>query len=186
MVWMENGNLRDYLATHKVSISMRLLWLRQLAHALDFIHSRWVIVADISARNVLVAKDMSVKFSDFTEASLLPLDSDMEMVDDNGYSMQTDIGQFGALMYEVSTGIWCNFDLFKDQPPGPATAAFPQRDGLPSTESVWLGPVIDKCWIKNAFRTSRELSQCLDLFQELKPDNYADSTFHEAKPSLAI
>ncbi|OAP60799.1 hypothetical protein AYL99_05801 [Fonsecaea erecta] len=143
MAWMENGNLRDYLAEHNVPLPMRLSWLRHLAHTLAAIHDRRVIEADLSPRNILVAKDMSVKFSDFTESSLLPLDCDMETVDDNGYSMQTDIGQFGALMYEVSTGVRCTFDLFENQPLGPATTALPKRDSLPPTEGVWLGAIIE-------------------------------------------
>ncbi|GAB7350699.1 hypothetical protein MBLNU459_g1258t1 [Dothideomycetes sp. NU459] len=65
------------------------------------------------------------------ESSILPLEADMKTIDDNGYSMFTDIGQFGAVMYEIISGQKCEFDLFKDQPPGPATAAWPPRDSLP-------------------------------------------------------
>ena len=68
---------------------------------------------------------MSVKFSDFTESSLLELDCDMQEADDNGYSIYTDIGQLAAVMYEIITGDKCVFDLFKGQPQGPATAAWP-------------------------------------------------------------
>ena len=133
-----------------------------MAETLASIHDRRVIVADIRARNFLLAKDMSVKFSDFTESSLLELDCDMQEADGNGYSIYTDIGQLGAVMYEVTTGEKCVFDLFKGQPLGPANAAWPRREHLPSTQEIRLGSIIEKCWTKGAFRSCRELSAALD------------------------
>ena len=50
-----------------------------------------MIVADIDMRNLLVAKDLSVKFCDFAESSFMEL---------------------GCDMYEVITGRKCDFDLF--------------------------------------------------------------------------
>lgn len=38
----------------------------------------------------------------------------MENAEDDGYSIQTDIGQLGAVIYEVVTGNKCEFNLFKD------------------------------------------------------------------------
>lgn len=133
MVWMENGNLREYLKEHQVSKSQQLSWFREMARILAAIHDRRVIVGDVDTSNLLLANDISVKFSDFTESSLLEPDCDMQKMDDNGYSIQTDIGQFGAVMYEVITGQKCDFDLFRDQPPGPAPAVWPRREHLPST-----------------------------------------------------
>ena len=163
MVWMENGSLHDYLDQHSVSHQQQLSWFREMALYLDSIHEHRVIVADIDIRNFLVAKDLSVKFCDFTESSLMELGCDMQNVEDNGYSIYTDIGQFGAVMYEVFTGRKCDFDLFRDQPYGPATATWPRRENLPSTQDIWLGSIIESCWTKGAFRNSRELSLALDL-----------------------
>ena len=163
MVWMENGSLRDYLNQHQVSKLQQLSWFREMAQTLSLIHDHRVIVADIDIRNFLVAKDMSIKFSDFTESSLLELACDMQATEDNGYSIYTDIGQFGAVMYEVITGQKCDFDLFKDQPQGPARAVWPRREHLPSTEDIWLGSIIEKCWTKGAFGSSHELSVSLAL-----------------------
>jgi len=163
MVWMENGSLRDYLNKHQVTRSLQLSWFREMSQCLAIIHGHHVIVADINIRNFLVANDMSVKFSDFTESTLVELDLDMQTADDNGYSIYTDIGQIGAVMYEVITGQKCDFDLFKDQPQGPAKAMWPRRDSLPSTQDVWLGLIIEKCWTKGAFRSSDELAAALVL-----------------------
>lgn len=133
-----------------------------MAHTLIHIHDLCVIVADIATRNFLLAADLSVKFSDFTESSILPLGTNMQNTDDAGYSIYTDIGQLGAVMYGVITGKPCDFDLFKNQPAGPATAAWPQREDLPSTQNIWLGSIIETCWTRGAFQNARELSEALD------------------------
>lgn len=41
----------------------------------------------------------------------------MEKADFGGYSVRTDIGQLGSVMYEVVVREKCEFDIFKDIPP---------------------------------------------------------------------
>ncbi|KAK2812555.1 hypothetical protein FQN50_001199 [Emmonsiellopsis sp. PD_5] len=163
MELMENGDLATYLKGQRPEQSLQLSWFRQMAHTLVRIHDRCVIVADISAKNFVLGADLSVKSCDFTESSILALGTDMERADDNGYSIYTDIGQLGAVIYEVITGQRYEFDLFKDQPSGPACAAWPRREILPSTKNVWLGSIIEKCWAKGAFRNARSLLAALEL-----------------------
>ena len=108
-----NGNLRDYLNRHRPPKSIQLGWFRDMARGLIYIHDLRVIVADIAARNFLLSSDLTIKFSDFTESTILPLDTDMQMADDAGYSIFTDIGQLGAVMYETIMEQSCDFDLSK-------------------------------------------------------------------------
>ncbi len=157
MALMTRGNLRDYLKENEISKSLQLRWFQEMAHTLAYIHQRRVIVADIATRNILLNDHLSIKMSDFTESSILPDTVNMRTIDDGGYSIFTDIGQLGAVMYEVITGKICEFDLFKNQPLGYAVVTWPQRSYLPSTESVWLGHVIDKCWTKGALQDTEEL-----------------------------
>lgn len=58
-----------------------------------------------------------IRFCDFTESIKLPLDTCMEKADFGGYSVRTDIGQLGSVMYEVVVREKCEFDIFKDIPP---------------------------------------------------------------------
>lgn len=162
MELMKNGDLNGYLTRHRRTKRTQLAWFREMADALVRIHNRCVIVADIAARNFLLDADLSVKFSDFTESSVLPLGTDMEAADDGGYSIYTDIGELGAVMHEVVTGNRCRFDLFKDHPAGPSRAAWPRRVDLPSTEDNWLGSIIETCWTKGGFRNARELLTALN------------------------
>ncbi|GCB20421.1 tyrosine-protein kinase JAK3 [Aspergillus awamori] len=164
LAYLENGDLRAYLEKNKPSLALQMSWFRQMARTLEEIHDKRVLVADIATRNYLLDSDLSVKMCDFTEASVLPLDTVMEAADDNGFSIQTDIGQLGAVMYEVVTGSKCEFDLFKDNAPEDGRATWPQRTFLPSTNGLWIGPIIEKCWTQGGFRNAHSLHQALSSF----------------------
>ncbi|RHZ56940.1 hypothetical protein CDV55_103152 [Aspergillus turcosus] len=99
LAYMVNGDLRTYLAKCRPSHQLQLTWFNEMARTLSYIHDRRVLVADIASRNFLLDSDLSLKICDFSEASLLPLDSDMEAVDDNGYTTQIDIGLLGAVIH---------------------------------------------------------------------------------------
>lgn len=159
LAFMRNGDLRSCLSRKKPPRSLQLSWLRQMAHALSHIHDRSVIVADIACRNILLDSDLSVKFCDFTESTVMPPDTDMETDDDNGYSIQTDIGQLGRVFYEVATGKDCEFNLHENDA---SRATLPRRDIHPSTQGIWLGSIIEKCWMPSVYRTAKKLMEELD------------------------
>ncbi|KAI9934534.1 hypothetical protein ASPWEDRAFT_71310 [Aspergillus wentii DTO 134E9] len=171
---MEHGDLRTYLEKNeRPSRALQLSWFRQMAQTLGRIHDRRVIVADIATRNILLDSDFSIKLCDFSEASILPLETVMEEADDNGYSIQTDIGQLGTVIYEATTGSSCAFDLFKDNAPDDGRARWPRRDSLPSTEGLWLGEIIEKCWTEGGFGNAHFLSKALDCVDLDQPEKNA-------------
>jgi len=160
---MENGNLQDYLTKYQPpDRSRQLAWFRAMTRALIHVHNCRVLAADIATRNFLLSADLDVKLSDFNQSVILPLDTDMEMADDGGYSIYTDIGQLGTVFYTVVTGQACEFDLFKDLPYEPTDAVWPRRKDLPNTENIWIGPIIERCWTKGSFRNTHELLEALN------------------------
>ncbi|GAQ45404.1 serine/threonine-protein kinase HT1 [Aspergillus tubingensis] len=159
--YMENGDLRTYMTENRPSRALQITWFRQMAQALEQIHDKRVLVADVATRNFLLDSDLSIRFCDFSEASLLPIDTVMETADDDGFSIQTDIGQLGAVMYEVITRQKCDFDLFQEGVPLDGRASWPRRDSLPSTDGLWLGSIIEKCWVEGGFQNAHALSQAL-------------------------
>ncbi|RHZ45972.1 uncharacterized protein CDV56_103549 [Aspergillus thermomutatus] len=159
LAFMRNGDLRSYLSQNRPPKSRQLSWFRQMAQALSHIHRRSVIVADIACRNILLDSDLNIKFCDFTESTIMPLHTNMETADDNGYSIQTDIGQLGAVMYEVVTGKPCKFDLHENHA---SRATWPRRETLPSTKDIWIGSIIEKCWTQGAYQSSTRLVEALD------------------------
>ncbi|KAJ5088542.1 hypothetical protein N7456_012158 [Penicillium angulare] len=155
-----NGDLKGYLTKHQPSREVKLSWFCEMAQTLSYIHDSSVLVADIASRNFLLDSDLSIKFCDFSEASLLPLDSDMEAVDDNGYTTHVDIGFLGAVIYEVVTGTKCDIDLYEHNDPTDGRAYWPDRSGLPPTQDIWLGRIIEGCW-DGTFRTAHSLLAAL-------------------------
>lgn len=161
LAYMANGDLRAYLKTCRPTYQLQLTWFHEMARTLAYIHDRCVLVADIASRNFLLDSDLSLKFCDFSEASLLSLDSDMQSVDDNGYTTQIDIGLIGTVIYKVVTGNKCEVDLYRDNSPTDGRAYWPERKHLPSTQGIWLGCIIEDC-LNGNFRSAHNLLQALE------------------------
>jgi serine/threonine protein kinase len=158
------GDLRRFLDKTRPAKTTLLSWLTQLAHAIAHIHSRRIIIADFRLDNVVYDETMSIKIVDFSESSLMPLDWDLDGCDANGFSIWTDIGQFGAAMFDMITGQRCTFDIYQDWKQVGDQPTWPRRDTLPSTSGVWLGPIIEKCWTK-------EFVSAQDLVEELERES---------------
>jgi serine/threonine protein kinase len=157
MVLMKNGDLQHYLAETRPGKKTQLSWLTEMAHTMAHIHNRRVIVADIRLDNLLLDNDLAVKFADFGESTLMPLDWSLDGSDDLGCSILTDIGQFGAVIFEIVTGQSCKFDIMQDWKEVEDLPTWPRRDSLPSTSDVWLGHIIEKCWTQG-FRSANDLA----------------------------
>ncbi|KAL4807590.1 hypothetical protein BDV18DRAFT_151574 [Aspergillus unguis] len=130
LAYMVNGDLQLYLAYHPSCQQQQLEWR--------------VLVADISTQNFLVDSDLPLKLCDFSEASLLPEDTNMELVDDHDYTAQVDIGPLGAVMFEVVAG--------------------KKVDLLPITDDIWLGHIIERCF-------TSQLSSAQSLLKALTSAN---------------
>lgn len=161
MNYMKNGDLRNYVARRKPDKQTQLSWLTDIAHTLADIHRYRVIVADLRSDNFLLDDDLSIKFTDFGESSLMPLDWNMKEPNEDGESASTDIGNFGAVMFEIITGQHCKLDLLQDwkEPGDPFT--WPRRGSLPSTDGLWLGAIIEACWTQGSFTSADELAAAL-------------------------
>ncbi|KKZ61923.1 hypothetical protein EMCG_00485 [[Emmonsia] crescens] len=161
---MKNGDLRYYLAQKRPEKSTQLSWLASMAHTMSYIHECLIIIADIRLDNLLLTDDLCVKFSDFGESVMMPLDWDLNGSDDLGFSIMTDIGQFGAVMFEIVTGQACKFDLTQGRREPGDLYTWPRRDSLPSTTNTWLGHVIEKCWTEG-------ITSAKDIAAELDNEN---------------
>lgn len=80
LAYVKNGDLRTYLQSHCPSRLLQLSWFKQMASTPAHIHERRVLVSDIAMRNFLLDAGLEAKLCDFSEASLLPLETtDMEL-----------------------------------------------------------------------------------------------------------
>jgi serine/threonine protein kinase len=111
MPFMVNGNLQNYIQKHQVSWGQKLSWIQGAACTIHDIHKRGVIHGDISTMNFLVTNDRSILLSDFGESVRLETSSDSL----NGFSMKTDLFQFGTFVFEIITGQKYIFDVREDE-----------------------------------------------------------------------
>ncbi|KIW19589.1 hypothetical protein PV08_00162 [Exophiala spinifera] len=141
-----NGNLWQHLLEVRPERSRQLSWLLQLAHTMAFVHSRRVIICDLRLDNIVYDDDMNIKLVDFSDSSRMDSQWDLKGCDKSGFSILSDIGRFGVVMFEIVTGQHCSFDIYEDwHGVGPPTT-WPRREKLPSTSEVWMGSIIEKCW----------------------------------------
>lgn len=158
LAYMPNGDLQSYLTKVRPSPHLQLSWCVEITRTLTFIHDRCLLVTDIASRNFLLDSDLSIKICDFSEASILPLGSDMKTVNDCGFNTQIDIGLLGTVIYEIVTGEKIRVELFEDNANRPY---WPKRESLPKTTGIWLGWIIEGCW-DGKFQTAHCVLQALD------------------------
>ncbi|EXJ88300.1 hypothetical protein A1O1_05230 [Capronia coronata CBS 617.96] len=91
----------------------------------------------------------------------MPLEWNLQGDDGDGYSILTDLGQFGAVKFEIVTGQSCKFGLMQDWKDVGDPLTWPRRDSLPSTKIVYLRHIIDKCWTQG-FKSAKGLSAELE------------------------
>jgi serine/threonine protein kinase len=61
-----NGSLNDYIATQPgIAIARKLLWCKQAAEAVKFIHGKHIIHCDINLRNLLLDQNLDLLLADF-------------------------------------------------------------------------------------------------------------------------
>ncbi|KIW39695.1 uncharacterized protein PV06_08285 [Exophiala oligosperma] len=105
-----NGDLRQYLSDFRPERTVQLSWFIQLARAMAFAHTKGVILCDLRLDNIVYDD----KLIDFSESSLMHPEWDLKGCYKYGFSILTDIGQFGAVMFEITTGQRCSFDIYEE------------------------------------------------------------------------
>lgn len=156
---LNDGTLDRYLkCCIRPTRAHQLEWMKQMAGTLSRMHDRRVLFVDVASRNMLIHPNGSIIFCDFGTSLIFPLETDIWMIEEFGFSFATDICELGAVMYEVVEGRQLtDFDRIAEEAGG-----WPPRDQLPTTNGVFLGSVIEACWTKGKFRTTHELCQMLE------------------------
>lgn len=72
MDYYENSDLQNYIGTHgHPDVNLILMWLAQIASALNYLHSQRIIHRDIKIQNIFVDGDLNVFLGDFGTAKEL-------------------------------------------------------------------------------------------------------------------
>ncbi|KAJ6088360.1 hypothetical protein N7486_009621 [Penicillium sp. IBT 16267x] len=182
--YMAFGNLRQYLQSHNKDIpsELRHRWIKMASSSIALIHSFGIIHADISARNFLVADDLSLKLCDFSGSGFCgqdPLVSEEDryhIARDSPRSVKTDIFALGCLAFEITTGLR-PYDEIHDSDDEEIenryrSTQFPPLDGIPNHA------IIHKCWTCEYSNVSQLLNELNGELEGYKPQGNLFSSVH--------
>lgn len=160
--FMQLGNLCDYLRRNDARLladDIRDRWIRSAAAATAFIHAHGIVHADISARNFLVADDLSIKLCDFTGSGigdLAPMAEEehrYRISPGAPWSFQTDLFALGCLMFEI--------EEIEDSDWQEVARRYEARI-FPGVDGLKYGAVIHKCWTCQ-YQSAEQLLYDLDV-----------------------
>ncbi|KAI6179421.1 TK/FAK protein kinase [Aphelenchoides besseyi] len=107
----ELGELRQYLKRERetLELSTLLLFSRQIASAVEYLHSHQYVHRDLAARNVLVVNPKSVKLSDFGMSRFLEATNTklplkwlpVESLNERKFTTRSDVYQLGVCFWEI-------------------------------------------------------------------------------------
>ncbi|KAF2731949.1 kinase-like protein [Polyplosphaeria fusca] len=156
--YLPNGSVERYLvANPRTSVKQRLVWGRQAAEGLAYIHTKNVIHGDVSVGNLLLDPHLSIKFCDFQGKFLnadgtVALDdgssersmSSMPRSDHNNHDHKTDIFALGTALFVIVTGNlpFPDLDTLDEDE---IQRRFEEHE-FPPLEKLPGGDVIRNCW----------------------------------------
>ncbi|KAG2041331.1 kinase-like domain-containing protein [Suillus americanus] len=166
--WIHNGSLTTYLEHHftELTIEQKLRILRQVAAAINYLHSKGVVHGDLTANNILIDSDRNVHVADhgiltmcseisgtsYIRSNVRWAAPELFEVPENEESLPTpqpasDIYSFGCIILQVMTGRPPYADVRSDHQ---VTVLIlkgkkPTRPSSPhDVDSFW--DFIEKCW----------------------------------------
>ncbi|OOF98229.1 hypothetical protein ASPCADRAFT_395030 [Aspergillus carbonarius ITEM 5010] len=150
--YMQHGNLRDYIRKNHAQLDDRTkdTWVRNAVSAIQFIHHHSIIHGDISARNFLVADDLTIKLCDFAGSGIgntpavIAEEDRYRKSPDSPRSFQTDVFALGCLIFEIVVGSR-PYEEINDED-WEVIAENYDRGIFPPTEGLKYGDIIYKCW----------------------------------------
>ncbi|ATY58862.1 kinase-like domain [Cordyceps militaris] len=177
-----HSNLQAYIdSTPSIDLRQRIIWCRQLAEAICYIHSRGVVHSDLRPRNVLVhettAGSRDLLLCDFGGSTCDELGLDGGCLPDGPFyhpsfgsnsTPALDIFGLGSLYYTIMTGHW----PYRSTSGAPETIdekiayeeeiarAF-NNGRYPDVTRILGGRVILACWTKQ-YSTADEVLRALD------------------------
>ncbi|KAF1995581.1 hypothetical protein P154DRAFT_473991 [Amniculicola lignicola CBS 123094] len=171
--YLKNSNLRQFLRDYDgpVMLPTKVGWIESALKSIQFIHSKVVLQADISARNFLVADDLSIFLCDFSgsmigaKKNLVRPETRYEKFQGTrplDISIATEAFAVGSLIYEISTGKRPYDDIEDDE-----VESLFRRSVFPRTTNVYLGDIIRNCWLGN-FKTITEILQAVFPVEKVK------------------
>jgi serine/threonine protein kinase len=162
------GSLREYFADGgTATLAERLVWCRDLARAVEFLHEHGIRHADIGGRNVLLDAARRVRLCDFAGSSIdgepaivwaesgfrHPGDAEMEEL-----TVGAELHAIGSTLYEIMTSIKPHAAAGVEEW---VVAAWIRQGRYSDVAGLALGDVISHCW-KGTFAPAGEVACAID------------------------
>ena len=150
--YMPNGNLKEYIQKHEISLSQRQQWVRDVTEGVKLLHSHNVIQCDVGPQSFLLDAKISIKIYDFGGSSL---DGSQATVTPavryylpsvGGATIKEDIFALGSTIYFIATGKEPYEELT-----GEDQVEKLYKDGVfPELSQVPFAEIIALCWRQEA------------------------------------
>lgn len=171
-----NGSLNDYIASQSfIPLETRLLWCKQAAQAISYIHRKHVIHCDINLRNFLLDKNLDLLLADF-QGMLKSVDgktlldglsrectkSYLPRVHGDYACVKTDLFALGSAIYFIMTGheVFPELDSLEDEEE--ISSRF--QNALFPIDKHACYRVTEKCW-KQQYQSADQVISDILLIQ---------------------
>ncbi len=150
LVYASKGQLSMFLQEKRLphkELETRIRWIKQLGHALRYIHSKNIIHGDISCNNIFLDENLNARLGDFAGSSidgskLSIACSDSHEPPWSGPLEKADIFALGSVYYHIMTGLAPYHEL-----PGYQIKTLYEKGTFPETATLdWIGNIIRGCW----------------------------------------
>jgi len=177
-----NGTIYHYLAEsdHPApSLQQRLTWCREVAEAVEYVHSRNVIHCDIQPTNILVGKDLHLKLADF-QGDYLSEDGDVVLAGSSGEpcryfcprddefksDVKTDLFALGSTIYFIMTGHEVFPDIINGEDGWTEKVKSRFAKGIFPQDAHWCNAITRKCW-KQRYDSASEVLQDIRILEKV-------------------
>ncbi|KAF5459883.1 hypothetical protein F2P56_019795 [Juglans regia] len=118
--YLAGGSLRKYLhhqEPHSVPLNLVLKLALNIAHGMQYLHSRGILHRDLKSENLLLGEDMCVKVADFGISCLESQCGSAkgftgtyrwmapEMIKEKHHTKKVDVYSFGIVLWEIITAL---------------------------------------------------------------------------------
>ncbi|WEW56987.1 hypothetical protein PRK78_002446 [Emydomyces testavorans] len=158
-----HGCLRQYFREGgTATLQEKIMWCRDTASVLDYVHQNNIRHADLSGRNLLLDSKRNILLCDFSgsfidgEKATIFAECGFRHPDENEYAQPTIRGELhtlGSTIYEIMTGVKPHHGLEEH-----IIRDLVEKGEYPDVRELPLGGVIMKCW-KGDFLSAAEVAE---------------------------
>ncbi|KAF5459882.1 hypothetical protein F2P56_019794 [Juglans regia] len=205
--YLAGGSLRKYLhhqEPHSVPLNLVLKLALNIAHGMQYLHSRGILHRDLKSENLLLGEDMCVKVADFGISCLESQCGSAkgftgtyrwmapEMIKEKHHTKKVDVYSFGIVLWEIITAL-TPFDNMTPEQAAFAVSHKNARPPLPPSCPTAFTHLISRCWSSNPDKRphfdeivsilesyGESLEQDPEFFSSFKPSS--DHTFFRCFP----